>query len=101
MGMRVLSICGAAIVAAGVLAQPVAVAAKSREDLRVKMVDTCVFSEWKHADRRADAAKRCGCAANAAVKKLSDAEIADEPYFGDGLTSAQSRAVDDALDACK
>lgn len=74
--------------------------AAGKDELRVKMVDSCVYDEWKHPRRRDKAATRCKCAAQKAIKTLSKDEIADTPYFGDGLTSSQESALDAAMKTC-
>lgn len=75
--------------------------AASSDEVRVRMVDKCVYAEWKYPGRRDKAASRCKCAAKNAIKSLSKAELADSPYFGDGLTSTQSSALNAAMKSCK
>ncbi len=75
--------------------------AASTEELRIRMVDSCVYDEWKHPRRRDKAATRCKCAAKKAIKTLSKPEIADSPYFGDGLTSSQDSALGTAMKSCR
>ena len=101
MRLSILALSGAAIVGLALIGGPDEARAAGSEDLRIKMVDECVFDLWKRPDQRGTAATRCKCAASSAVKKLSAAEIADEPFFGDGLTSTQSDALKASLQSCK
>ncbi|MCW2309178.1 hypothetical protein [Rhodobium gokarnense] len=101
MRLSLLALGGAAVVGLALIGAQDEARAAGREDLRVKMVDECVFDLWKRPDQRESAATRCKCAASSAVKTLSAADIADEPFFGDGLTSTQSDALKASLQSCK
>ncbi len=95
-----VSALAAGTVAAGLsVVASVPAAAQSAEKTRVRMVDDCVYSEWKHPARRKTAAKRCKCAAKAAVGTLSADERTDTSWGG-GLTRRQISAWREALKSC-
>ncbi len=67
---------GVLLLAAVAVATPAVGAGMSRELARQKVVDQCVYSEWKHKDRRDTAAKRCVCAAKRFVRAMDEEEFA-------------------------
>ena len=52
-----------------------AVAAESRDRVRLDLLDACVYDLWKKREEKDHVAHDCKCAAKAAAKKLSEAQV--------------------------
>ncbi|MCC2113383.1 MAG: hypothetical protein KDJ16_15210 [Hyphomicrobiales bacterium] len=96
----VQSVChGALILVAVAAATPAIAEGMSREIARQKIVDQCVYSEWKDEKKRETAANRCICAAKRFVKVMSDEEFAAYAKRGK-MGSIHAEKWSAAMDAC-
>lgn len=71
----------------------------TREIARLRILDSCVYSQWKDESKRETAAKVCGCAAGKVVKSMTDEEFAAYVKAGK-LTSVHKEKWDAAMDSC-
>ncbi|MCC2112860.1 MAG: hypothetical protein KDJ16_12565 [Hyphomicrobiales bacterium] len=71
----------------------------TREIARLRILDACVFSEWKDEKKRETAAEHCKCAAGKLVKAMTDEEF--QAYVKAGkLTSVHKEKWDKAMESC-
>ena len=100
-----VGLCGVAAVAVGILtagggvgAMPLAaMAAESRDRVRLDLLDTCVFDQWKKRDVKDQIVDDCQCAAEAAAEQFTDDQV---DKFNGKLSASVMPLWKEAYDAC-
>ena len=96
-----LLLSGAVAMATPVLmSSPSLAEGMTREIARQKIVDSCVYSEWRDKTRRDTAAERCKCAAKRIVKAMDDGEFSAFTRAGK-LTRVHREKWTAAMQACE
>lgn len=72
-------------------------AADSREKVRLELLDTCVFDQWKKQTEKDHIVDNCKCAAEATASQFSDDQVA---HFNGRLTRSVMPLWQEAFDEC-
>jgi len=73
----------------------------SREQLRLRMLDVCVYQEYRRKNKPDSAVRRCQCASKKASKNVGDSDLNVSRWSSSrGITSGQKSALLAELRGC-
>ncbi len=94
---RLMALVGLLGGLAGALTAGTVVGAESREKVRLDLLDTCVYDQWKKQTAKDAIVENCKCAAEAAAGEFSDDQVAD---FNGQLTRSEMPLWQEAFAEC-